>query len=203
MDLTPGEVATLKYVTSRLGLDTNTYCSAFPVGLQITLTHTGYHRGSDRDFVSQFLDLYVRRRCTIYQALRRSLHPGRLVHTNVIIRCSPHQFTVCAYLSNRLWLGAKVCCVGGAENKGKAGIVSCRICHRRTKAISSIQDADCDPLSKIHLLTPHMLGSAVTDPEMRHDSVLVPLATWVFLPTDQFWELPTWEFNTPPVLMSV
>jgi hypothetical protein len=189
----------LKYVTSRLILDTNPYCSAFPVGLQITLTHAGYHRGSDRDFVSQFLDLYVRDGCSIYQALKRSLHPGRLARTNVIIRCSPHQFTVCAYLPNRQWLGSKMCCVGGAEYEGKPGVATCRICHRQTEGISGIQDTDRDPLSKIHLLTPHMLGSAVTDPDLKHESVLTPLGTWVSLPTDQFWELPAWEFNIPPV----
>jgi hypothetical protein len=201
-DLTPGEVARLKYVTSRLGLDTNPYCSAFPVGLQITFTHAGHHPGSDRDFVSHFLDLYVRSRCTIYQALKRSLHPGRLAQTNVIIRCSPHQFTVCAYLPNQLWLGSKMCCVGDTENKGKPGVVACGICHRQTKGISCIQDTDRDPLSKIHLLTPQLLGSALTDPAMRYETC-VPLATWVSLPTEQFWELPTWEFKAPPVLVGM
>lgn len=161
--------------------------SRIPANHHLTITHPLYSRGFDFAFIASFVDIFVREGGTLDASIQRSLHPGRLEKTNVVIKTGGDCVTLVSRKANMLWLGAKACCPQSCL-KQKQNSLACDKCHLTTKPPK--------------LLTPQMLGDFYNTYERPKEK---PIGAWYKLSAGAFCELPLWSnevvvMDSPPTV---
>jgi hypothetical protein len=121
------------------------------------------------------LDIFVREGRTLDHSIERSLQPGRLNLTNVVIKTGDDCVTLVSRRTDNLWLGAKACCPD-CRPKEKQRVLACEECHLASKSPK--------------LLIPQVLGDfydTYARPEAK------PIGAWYMLTSGAYSELPIWS----------
>jgi hypothetical protein len=149
--------------------------SQIPANHHLTVTHPSFSCGYDYAFITSFVDIFVREGKELGTSIERSLHPGRLDNTNVVIKTGGDCVTLASRKANKLWLDARPCCSQMCLRE-RQDMVTCEKCHLATKL----------PM----LLTPQVLGDFH---DRYHKPKTRPIGAWYKLTTAADYELPVWS----------